>query len=278
MSSVKMEQRIKNALKVLGFEDLSTIPKMKEIRKQWIRLSLLHHPDKPTGETKAFQQLVNAYEIACETAKKNEYDKSDLEEEVARKMHDQSQSMSVMENQQSYTILIEKCMIQYWESVLGLMYGTPKDQKTSGKKFSFKDSCPDGGMIHITLYHTGKILLQAEKNKHSINIHFVNCHLEKLYAQVYRRKPEISVHGLKLPTSVLKQSPLILKSRSKSLSFQCKDPQEFRKCELTVKHNCTFCQEGFGNLTELSKHEKEKHEEFFPKTDSYLPCVWVYRV
>ena len=155
MSRVKMDQRIKYALKVLGFEDLSTIPKMKEIRKQWIRLSLIHHPDKPTGETKAFQELVNAYDIASEAAKKKNYDKSDLEEEVARKMHDQFQSMSVMENKQTYTILIEEDVIQSWESVLGLMYGTPKDQKSSGKKFSFKDSCPDGGVIHITLYHTG---------------------------------------------------------------------------------------------------------------------------
>ena len=115
-------------------------------------------------------------------------------------MYDQFQSLFVKENSQTFTIIIEKDVIDLWESVLGLHYGCPKDQKTSGKKFTYKDTCPDGGMIYITLYHTGKILLQAENNKHSINIHYVNCHLEDLYTQIYRRKYPISVHGVKGPT------------------------------------------------------------------------------
>ena len=65
-----MDPRIKIALKVLGFEDLSKIPMMKEIRKKWRKMSLIHHPDKPTGDTKAFQELVSAYEAVCDEAKK----------------------------------------------------------------------------------------------------------------------------------------------------------------------------------------------------------------
>ena len=64
-----MELKIKNALKVLGFEDLSVIPKMKEIRKKWIKLSFIHHPDKPTGDTKTFQELLAAYDVLCDEAK-----------------------------------------------------------------------------------------------------------------------------------------------------------------------------------------------------------------
>ena len=218
-----MELKIKNALKVFGFEDLGVIPKMKEIRKKWIKLSFIIHPDKPTGDTKAFQELIAAYDVLCDEANKMAYDKTDLEEEIARKIYHQFQSMSIKENLQTFTLLIEKSFIQSWETILTTNYGAPKNQQSSGQKFSFKDNCPDGGMIFLTLYHTGKILLQAEKNKHSINIHFVNYHLESLYKQVYIMNPQISMHGVKVPSSILMQRPVMKKSRSQSLSFQCKE-------------------------------------------------------
>ena len=80
-----MDSKIKNALRALGFEDLTVIPKMKEIRKKWINLSRVHHPDKPTGDTKLFQQLLAAYELVSDIANKTKYDKMDVEEDIARK-------------------------------------------------------------------------------------------------------------------------------------------------------------------------------------------------
>ena len=65
-----MEPKIKNALKVLGFVDLAVIPQMKEIRRRWLKLSLVHHPDKPTVDKLAFQELLAAYESASDAAKK----------------------------------------------------------------------------------------------------------------------------------------------------------------------------------------------------------------
>ena len=211
-------------------------------------------------------------------------------------MYEQFQFMSIKENLQTYTILIEKEVIQSWEAVLRMNYGTPQDQKNSGKKFSFKDDCPDSGMIHITLYHTGKILLQAEKNKHSINIHFVNVHLESLYTQVYKMKPQISVHGVKVPTDILKQSPMMKKTRSKSLSLPCKECdftanatqsmkdhisnahqsiKTKKNYSLTAKVSCTFCGEGFKNYLQLSVHENEQHKEIVnpgPETHTCPIC------
>jgi hypothetical protein len=72
----------------------------------------------------------------CDAAKKMACDKTDHDEEIARKMYDQFQRMSVKENFQKFTILIERNVLPSWETVLNVNYGNPKDQKSSGKKFS----------------------------------------------------------------------------------------------------------------------------------------------
>ena len=57
-----MELKVEQALKTMGFQDITKIPKMKEIRKKWLLLSLINHPDK-NGTNEAFQDLLEAYEI-----------------------------------------------------------------------------------------------------------------------------------------------------------------------------------------------------------------------
>ena len=215
-----MDQKLIDALKVLEFENVTEIPKMKEINKKWRKLSLIKHPDKG-GTKEDFQELLAAYQIAGEASKKMEYDRNDIEEEIAQKMFE---FMSITENKQSFTIYLEKDVTLAWEAILTKNFGKPKDQQSCGKKFTYLDPCENGGMIFITLYHTNKILLQAEKNIHSNNIHFVNAHLEDLYKQVFKiikSKPYVSVHGVKIPTNLLRDSPVIKKARSKSLSFRC---------------------------------------------------------
>ena len=53
---------IQELLEVLGFPKGSKkLPKMKEVRKQFLKLSLIRHPDKPTGSNKDMSILLNAY-------------------------------------------------------------------------------------------------------------------------------------------------------------------------------------------------------------------------
>ena len=47
-------------LKVLGFTG-KALPKMKELRKRYLELSLVRHPDKKSGTDEDFQILLNAY-------------------------------------------------------------------------------------------------------------------------------------------------------------------------------------------------------------------------
>ena len=94
-----------------------------------------------------------------------------------------------------------------WDDVLTEYFGTPNDKGTHGRKFSFHDSCLETkSTIFITKYQTNKLLIQSKK--HSMNFHFINEHLEKLYIDVYKKK---GVHpalaGLNKPNKRVKDSP-----------------------------------------------------------------------
>ena len=153
------------ALKILEFKETSKIPKLKDVVKQWRRLSLVKHPDKG-GSKECFQELVAAYEVAANAAKANKKDDLDLEEEIAHKMYTQFYSHSVKENMQTFTILIEKDLNLAREAILVKNFGSPIDKKICGKKFTFRDKCEGSGVIYITLYYTNKILFHAEDNSH----------------------------------------------------------------------------------------------------------------
>ena len=72
-------------LKVLGFE-INCLPKMKELRKRYLELSLVRHPDKENGSDEAFQILLNAYiDIGKLIENSKNCDIDDKEENVARK-------------------------------------------------------------------------------------------------------------------------------------------------------------------------------------------------
>lgn len=45
-----------------------------EIKKQYRKLSLLHHPDRPGGNNDMFKQISEAYEVLSDTHKKQVYD------------------------------------------------------------------------------------------------------------------------------------------------------------------------------------------------------------
>jgi hypothetical protein len=47
---------------VNGFFDESTIKTLDDLKKQYYKLSMIHHPDRPTGNTQDFQDLQNEYE------------------------------------------------------------------------------------------------------------------------------------------------------------------------------------------------------------------------
>ena len=51
-------------LRILGFQEVSKCPKMKDVVKMFRRTALKKHPDKPGGSTQEFQQLQEAFKKA----------------------------------------------------------------------------------------------------------------------------------------------------------------------------------------------------------------------
>ena len=150
-----MDPELKKALEVLGFINPKKIPKLREIVKNWRKLSIEKHPDKNGGTaeaTSAFQELVAAYQLAgdaCDTSKGKE---SEVEDIIAQKMFRQFQLSSIKENSNSYTIKTEKELNNLWCEILKVNLGNPEDKGNHGKKFTFIDECESPLKVTLTLY------------------------------------------------------------------------------------------------------------------------------
>ena len=104
-------------------------------------------------------------------------------------MFKQFQLKSVKENTTSVTILTEKSLYSSWMDTLTRFAGLPENKGPNGNKFTTTDLLKGHPVkIYLTMYRTGKLLIQAEKNQHSINLHFIETHLEKLFYKVYSQK------------------------------------------------------------------------------------------
>ena len=93
-----MDPLVYEALKVLEFENLAKIPKLKEITRRSHKLAALKHPDK-NGGTKAataeFQNILSAYHTAGAAASDTVSNNDDNEEIIAKKMFKQFQHKSI---------------------------------------------------------------------------------------------------------------------------------------------------------------------------------------
>ena len=181
-----MDPLVYEALKVLEFENLAKIPKLKEITRRSHKLAALKHPDK-NGGTKAataeFQNILSAYHTAGAAASDTVSNNDDNEEIIAKKMFKQFQHKSIKENSSSFTISTEKDLFPLWLDILTSKYSDPVSKGPNGNKFTVNDTChQEHAKIFITL-HTGKLIVQAQGNNQVLNFHLVNHHLEELYVQ-----------------------------------------------------------------------------------------------
>ena len=122
-----MDPQVKEALSVLGFVNLVKLPKLKDIRIKFLKLSLLHHRDCNNGSsesTSMFQEILNAYETVGSVLKDTVYDDDDLEDEIDRKMFKQFSLSAIKENISSFTIITEKALHSIWSEILSTSHRT----------------------------------------------------------------------------------------------------------------------------------------------------------
>ena len=134
-----MDPKVIQALTTLGFDDVTFIPKVKEINSKYRKLAFLKHPDRNNGSPEAtaeFQKIQNAYDVAGKAAEAVEEDPNDDDELIARKMFRQFQIKSVKENSRSITILTEKYLYSTWMEILTNFAGVPENKGPNGNKFT----------------------------------------------------------------------------------------------------------------------------------------------
>ena len=120
--------KLEEALRILEFKNTTVLPRLKEIQKQFHRLSKIKHPDKNNGSIKSkedFQTLLEAYNTAGKAAEKVVHENDDIEEIIARKLFKQFQFSSVKFNSQSITIKTEKSLNSTWLEILTTYLGEP---------------------------------------------------------------------------------------------------------------------------------------------------------
>ena len=235
-----MDIKVSEALKVLGFENLDVLPKVREIIQRYRKLAFLNHPDRNNGSNEAkikLQAILKAYNIAGEAAEAIPVDPNDKADHIARKLYKQFQAKSVKENSSSVTIHTEKSLYHIWMETLTNLAGIPENKGPNGNKFTFLHTVNDSSFrVFLTMYHTGKLLVQAEKNNQSINLHFLNVHLEQLFTEVYRKnstqksvtndsKPRTPVTKPVKTTSRIS----VTISSCNQCNFQTTDPNKLRK-------------------------------------------------
>ena len=101
-----LDDKVKEALGILGFSEEGKIPRLKDIRKMYIKLSITHHPDKNGGTVESkekFQRILEAYNIAGKACEDTIYDDDNDEDKMARRMFKQFCFSSVKENLNSFT-------------------------------------------------------------------------------------------------------------------------------------------------------------------------------
>ena len=239
-----MNQEIRALLVVLGLKsDIECIPLMKEVRRQFLKLSIEKHPDKPGGTKEAFQELKDAYDRVGKIIHETEQDDlNDGEEAVARKLFRETNLEKI--NLYSVTISILTSQSDAWENVLTAKYGEHAESKDkcNGKKFLIQDYEAENeqpSSVYLTLWKKEKfnrstILIDA-KRKQNISIDYVQKELPNIYEMVSKlspapllvtlgadkKKKTAPKTGLKAHKRSSSSDPVVQNSRAKEMS--CKD-------------------------------------------------------
>jgi curved DNA-binding protein CbpA len=155
-SASDMASNLDSCYRIIG---LPTSASFGEVRKTYIRMAKRLHPDK-NGNAEEFKELNAAYVAIANKAK--DADHTEMAEDMC------AYFSSSTENMKSVTLKVPVEALSVWHAVLQEEYGPPKTQGPKGDKYvasvSLQDEDADSpllGSAHVTVYHTGTILVQG---------------------------------------------------------------------------------------------------------------------
>ena len=153
MENKNLNSRLIVAFQMLGFEDISKLPKLEDVRKQFFDCARKTHPDKNSNTDSAtkekrkekFKKLFNAYKLTTEFIIQNEDNQEDTEdyedfdsdtedqgdEEICFDEKEYREVNIVSTNSHSVTIKIPTIHADTWEQVLDQEYGTKIDRSVN---------------------------------------------------------------------------------------------------------------------------------------------------
>ena len=177
-----MSAQLVNYLRILEIEE-ETIPKMKIVRKQFLKLSKLKHPDKGLGSSEDFKELLEAKEFVLNFLKTNcpYVNEDDEEEKLAREEYTNANIEKI--NIDSVTVFIPTGHVQAWKTVLDKNYGAVLNLPTKygASPVQFKTEAG----VSITVWVKEKsirstLLIEGQENY----LNFASKQLPKVFIEV----------------------------------------------------------------------------------------------
>ena len=263
-----MDSQLKYNLKVMGLPE-TKLPKMKELRKQYLKLSLLRHPDKKStgsGSDELFQELLNAYDFIGNLIKNCKNTDIDEEEEQARREFEESNFEKV--NKTSVTIKIKTQHVKAWGKVFEEKYGCPVDiseaQNTKQWRVPYKLDDESSEVIKVKIWNLvskekSTMLIQGEHLKQYLNISFAEKVIPKLFIEVLKKLPKTVDSDYRSP-------------RKRKIKRACKKcPSTFNSVSELNQHildvhetnfnSCKLCGNKFSSQSVLEDHMRQEHDD-----------------
>ena len=117
-NSSKLSAQLINYLRVLEIEDEQAIPKMKLVRRQFLKLSKSRHPDKGNGTNEDFVELLEAKKFILNYLKTNYPNENEDDEEELLAKEEYSIANIEKINADSVTVLIPTNHVIAWKITL----------------------------------------------------------------------------------------------------------------------------------------------------------------
>ena len=240
-----MNETIVAMLLVLGFNEVSKLPKIKDVMKKYYKLALKTHPDKPGGSKEKFQKIEEAFRIVGDYIMKNTVENDDPEECLAKDLFKDifSQFNTTKENKKCTTVLINNYHNFAWDTALTNYCGEGIEKAEGEKHWRDEGFITNGKQTTVTIR---KWANPKNDGKSKMNIQSKNLDCVKMW--ILGVLPSIFDKVLDIVKSVVVDQSQSQTERVTRTRVSNKNGTKCNECE-------TFVQ----SFTDLSKHKKMFH-------------------